>query len=325
MNTKLVFVLTIILIIGAGLFMFIKKQKEEAVPLVTELVSSDQAVVEPVGKTIDETPVKAEKPKAEKAKPKSEPKRVQKVKKETPKKMKHAVIETNQGSIEVELWEEKTPKTVANFAKLAKEKFYEGIYFHRVIPNFMIQGGCPNTKDSDRMNDGTGDPGYKFEDECYEEGGEISGKIETDDEAFSVFTKVLLPYLQKNQDPDKDILELARACQEAQSGVPLKAHPVEYYLTKTGFKGKLNIQGKLVGSVDYGTLCMANSGPNTNGSQFFIVTNKNGSPHLNGKHTVFGRVTKGMDIVHKIENLPRDKRDNPLPANQAVIKSVTVK
>jgi cyclophilin family peptidyl-prolyl cis-trans isomerase len=189
----------------------------------------------------------------------------------------------------------------------------------------MIQGGCPNTLDNDRSNDGSGDPGYKFADECYEQGGVIKGKIVSDDDAFSVFTKVILPYLQTNKEPDKEILDLARACQTAQSGEPLKAHPVEYYTAKTGFKGEVQSQGKLINPVEYGTLCMANSGPNTNGSQFFIVTKKEGASWLNGKHTVFGRVTSGMDIVHKIENLPRDKRDNPLQANQAIIKKVTVK
>jgi cyclophilin family peptidyl-prolyl cis-trans isomerase len=99
-------------------------------------------------------------------------------------------------------------------------------------------------------------------------------------------------------------------------------NPIEYYLEKTGRKTPLSSQGKLKASVDYGTICMANSGPNTNGSQFFIVTKKDGCAWLNGKHTVFGKVIGGMDVVEKIEKvkkLPGDK-----PAENIVIKKISV-
>jgi len=139
--------------------------------------------------------------------------------------MAQAVLRTNHGPIELELHEADAPKTVANFTKLAREGFYDGLTFHRVIPDFMIQGGCPR-------GDGTGGPGYQFEDEP-------------------------------------------------------NAH-----------------------SVVRGALAMANSGPNTNGSQFFLVTAEEAS-WLDGKHTVFGRVTDGMDVVDTISNLPRDGRDRP--------------
>ena len=139
--------------------------------------------------------------------------------------MSAATLHTNHGPIEVELHEEDAPKTVANFTKLADEGFYDGLIFHRVIPDFMIQGGDPE-------GTGTGGPGYTFEDEF-------------------------------NQ------------------------HKVER-----------------------GALAMANAGPNTNGSQFFIVT-ADACPWLDGKHTVFGRVTSGMDAVDTISNLPRDARDKP--------------
>ncbi len=135
---------------------------------------------------------------------------------------KIAVIETNKGNIKLELFSKDAPKTVENFVKLASENFYNGITFHRVISDFMIQTGDPLSKDDNPSNDGTGGPGYSFEDE-------------------------------------------------------INSHKVEV-----------------------GSLAMANSGPNTNGSQFFIVTER-AQPHLDGKHTVFGKVLEGMDVVISIE------------------------
>jgi peptidyl-prolyl cis-trans isomerase B (cyclophilin B) len=139
-------------------------------------------------------------------------------------------MHTTQGTIALELFDEDAPKTVENFRKLAGERFYDGIIFHRVIPDFMIQGGCPK-------GTGTGGPGYTFEDEIN--------------------------------------------------------------------------QHKIV----RGALAMANAGPNTNGSQFFIVTTDS-APWLDGKHTVFGRVTAGMDAVDAIERLPTDGRDRPIDPPQ---------
>jgi cyclophilin family peptidyl-prolyl cis-trans isomerase len=134
-------------------------------------------------------------------------------------------LHTNHGAIEVELFPEDAPKTVQNFEDLARKGFYDGVIFHRVIPDFMIQGGDP-------QGTGTGGPGYTFEDE-------------------------------------------------------INDHKVER-----------------------GALAMANAGPNTNGSQFFIVTAE-ARPWLDGKHTVFGRVTSGMAVVDRISELPRDARDRP--------------
>ena len=139
--------------------------------------------------------------------------------------MSHATMHTSQGDIGLELFDDDAPKTVANFRKLAGDGFYDGIIFHRVIRDFMIQGGCP-------QGTGTGGPGYTFEDEIN--------------------------------------------------------------------------QHKVV----RGALAMANAGPNTNGSQFFIVTTDS-APWLDGKHTVFGRVTAGMDAVDAIEALPTGARDRP--------------
>jgi cyclophilin family peptidyl-prolyl cis-trans isomerase len=137
----------------------------------------------------------------------------------------NAILHTNHGPIDLELFEADAPKTVANFTKLAGEGFYDGLIFHRVIPDFMIQGGDPS-------GNGSGGPGYTFEDEANQHG------------------------------------------------------------------------------VVRGALAMANAGPNTNGSQFFVVT-ADACPWLDGKHTVFGRVTSGMDVVDTISNLPRDARDKP--------------
>jgi cyclophilin family peptidyl-prolyl cis-trans isomerase len=139
--------------------------------------------------------------------------------------MSTATIHTNHGPITIELFEDDAPKTVANFTKLAGEGFYDSVIFHRVIPDFMIQGGDPT-------GTGSGGPGYTFEDE------------------FN----------------DKKIVR--------------------------------------------GALAMANAGPNTNGSQFFIVTTEAAS-WLDGKHTVFGRVTDGMEVVNEISALETDARDRP--------------
>jgi cyclophilin family peptidyl-prolyl cis-trans isomerase len=139
--------------------------------------------------------------------------------------MANATLHTNHGAIAVELFDDDAPKTVENFRKLAGEGFYDGVIFHRVIPDFMIQGGDPT-------GTGTGGPGYTFEDEFND-------------------------------------------------------HKVER-----------------------GALAMANAGPNTNGSQFFIVTT-DAAPWLDGKHTVFGRVTEGMDVVDTISAVDTDASDKP--------------
>jgi cyclophilin family peptidyl-prolyl cis-trans isomerase len=137
-----------------------------------------------------------------------------------------ATLHTSAGPIEVEFFDADAPKTVENFRKLAGDGFYDGLIFHRVIPDFMIQGGCPE-------GTGTGGPGYTFEDEF-------------------------------NQ------------------------HKIER-----------------------GALAMANAGPNTNGSQFFIVT-VDAAPWLDGKHTVFGRITDGMDAVDAIEETETGASDRPV-------------
>jgi cyclophilin family peptidyl-prolyl cis-trans isomerase len=139
--------------------------------------------------------------------------------------MSEATMVTNHGEIKIELFDDAAPKTVQNFRDLAAKGFYDGLSFHRVIKDFMVQGGCP-------QGTGTGGPGYTFEDEFNDH------------------------------------------------------------------------------KVVRGALAMANAGPNTNGSQFFLVTTE-AAPWLDGKHTVFGQVTSGMDVVDTIEGLPTDARDRP--------------
>jgi cyclophilin family peptidyl-prolyl cis-trans isomerase len=139
--------------------------------------------------------------------------------------MSQMTMSTNHGDVVLELFDEDAPETVGNFRRLAEDGFYDGLIFHRVIPDFMVQGGCPE-------GTGTGGPGYTFKDEINDH------------------------------------------------------------------------------KVVRGALAMANAGPNTNGSQFFIVT-ADSCPWLDGKHTVFGEVSDGMDVVQKIGTLPTDARDRP--------------
>ncbi|MDD2210969.1 MAG: peptidylprolyl isomerase [Candidatus Cloacimonetes bacterium] len=232
------------------------------------------------------------------------------------------ILETSYGNIELELWPDLAPKTVENFVKLSREGFYNGTYFHRVIPDFMIQGGDPNTKDDNRMNDGQGGPGYMFEDECYDEEVELTGDITSDEEAEQIWRKIIAPHMDGNKSPNAEIAQLVKDCQVSKSFEPIKKNTVEYYKELIGFEDKIYAK-VLKAPVIYGSIAMANSGPNTNGSQFFIVTKEDGTPWLNGRHTVFGKVTSGMSIVHTIESLPRDERDNPLEDNQAFINGVS--
>ena len=161
------------------------------------------------------------------------------------KKMENiATIKTNYGEIQIQLFPDKAPKTVENFEKLSQEGFYGNTLFHRVIKDFMIQGGDPNSKDHKNWaTHGMGGPGYAFADEIND-------------------------------------VKLVR-----------------------------------------GVLAMANAGPNTNGSQFFIVTAPE-TPWLDGKHTAFGKVIKGMEVVEKIENVKVGAADHPI--DDVVVEIVTI-
>ena len=179
------------------------------------------------------------------------------------------VLETNYGNIEMALLIDKAPKTVDNFLNLAKSGFYENTKFHRVIKGFMIQGGDPYTKGTDKSIYGTGGPGYTFKDEINPKSLGLSDSA-----------------IQK--------------------------------LESEGYSYDSSLQSV---PLVRGTIAMANSGPNTNGSQFFIIT-KQDTSWLYGRHTGFGKVVSGMDIVDKIENLKVGVND--LPLTPVVINKVTV-
>jgi len=156
-----------------------------------------------------------------------------------------AVLETNLGKIVLRFFDDKAPNHVANFKKLARQGYFDGTKFHRVIPGFMIQGGDPNSKSPDRSIHGTGGPGYKINQEF-------------------------------NDTPhDRGILSAARS-----------------------------------------------SDPNSAGSQFFLMHAR--SPHLDRQYTAYGEIIEGIEVVDKIVALPRDGRDNPHPANPAIIEKVTI-
>ncbi len=243
-----------------------------------------------------------------------------------------ATIETSLGNIKVELFED-TPITTANFTGLAegtkewmdpktgkmiKKPFYNGLIFHRVISDFMIQGGCP-------MGNGMGGPGYAFEDECVSKGPEIKGTIENAEGANTVWNQVLVPHMRQYQgkSPSKKIAALYEQMVKENSVKPLVGQKLEDLQKEVGASGKVFMDGPVLHSVAYGTLCMANSGPNSNGSQFFIVTKKEGCSWLDGKHTVFGKVVSGMDVVHKIEAVQKSEGDKP--TKDVVIKSIKIK
>ena len=239
------------------------------------------------------------------------------------------LMKTSLGNIELELDKTLAPNTVDNFVGLAmgtkeftdpktNEKktgnYYDGLIFHRVIKDFMIQGGCP-------LGSGTGGPGYQFEDECYTNGEQLTGTIESEEIAYQVYTDLIIPHMQANgENANETVLEIIEGIQATNSGQPLFGREISEIENITG-QGPL-YHKILAAPVAYGTICMANAGPNTNGSQFFIVTKSDGADWLNGRHTVFGKVTKGMDVVHKIEDVEKGPGDRP--AEEVKIISVRV-
>ena len=250
-----------------------------------------------------------------------------------------AVMETNQGTVVLELFEDKAPLTVGNFVGLAEgtktwtsidgaeqidKPFYDGLIFHRVIKDFMIQGGCP-------QGTGTGGPGYQFQDETYlGKMVPLTGEIADEQTASEVFNQLMVPHLREHQgqSPIPGVAELFATMNSQRSFQPMIGMTVEQIQELMGtsdplerFEPELDAETgepALIAAVDYGTLCMANSGPNTNGSQFFITTKQGGAEWLNGKHTVFGKVIEGMDIVHAIEDVETAAQDRPVEEVQII-------
>jgi len=187
------------------------------------------------------------------------------------------VLKTSEGDITIELDADVAPKTVTNFIQLANEGYYDNLTFHRVIPDFMIQGGDP----TDNGTGGRSIYGEKFEDE-----------INAD--SYGLQDEVLDAVKHNGGEPLPPELE---------------GKTIKDVYTMQGYIYNDSLQSL---PMERGALAMANAGPNTNGSQFFIIQRAEGTPWLEGRHTVFGRVTEGMDIVDAITAVERDAGDKPL-------------
>lgn len=220
MNTKIIFTFIITIVVGVAGWLMLKNKGEEAAvatPIPTPTVTAEASLSSTT--SIDM---------------------------EVPEKVA-VTMETVRGVIELELYSKVSPKTVLNFLSLAQKGFYDGTKFHRVVDDFVIQGGDPLSK-TDDPKVGTGGPGYQFEDEINPKSlGVSEAAIKQLEDAGYVYNYAL---------------------QSLPNAV--------------------------------GVISMANAGPNTNGSQFFIITTKD-QPFLNGKHTVFGKVVKGMEVVRAIK------------------------
>ncbi|MBN2101215.1 peptidylprolyl isomerase [Candidatus Dojkabacteria bacterium] len=210
-----------------------------------------------------------------------------------------AVIKTSKGDIKVDLLEDNAPKTVNNFVFLAEEDFYDGLTFHRVIEGFMIQGGDPK-------GDGTGDPGYKFADEINADSLGLDDVLVEDCEWLSGLYN---PYNSSTMGYSPNSLR-----EHADDSL------AEFYSDVIGYNYTDDVT-----SVKFapGVLAMANSGPDTNGSQFFITVSSFIDETLDGRHTVFGRVTSGMDIVDEISEVATSQSNKPL--SDIVIKDIEIK
>ena len=215
-------------------------------------------------------------------------------------KFTSVVINTTMGDITVELYWNAAPRTCANFVKLAQDGFYDNIIFHRVINDFMIQTGCPN-------GTGTGGPGYTFPDEMNADALGLSTAIAYES-----------PYLQR--DLQQAMVKLAadigirneteankRMKEIEEIGAKLEKMTAKQIFQINGYTYTADLASR---PAVRASLAMANAGPDTNGSQFFI--NVADTPHLNGKHTVFGGVTEGMAVADAISKVPRDPRDKPI-------------
>lgn len=240
-----------------------------------------------------------------------------------------AVFETSMGTITVELYRHAAPKTVENFVGLArgekdfsdadgkpaKRPYYDGLIFHRVIPNFMIQGG-------DIKGNGTGGPGYQFADEINAKALgldkiKVSSSPMAQQSAQQAAQKVVFKKLNITSQAELNAkMPQVQAAMKAELEVWKEKSLEDVYAAS----GITYIPGLESESNTKGSLSMANAGPNTNGSQFFLSVVDN--IYLDGKHTVFGRVISGLEVAEKITQVERDSQDRP--KSQVVIKKVTI-
>ncbi|MEA3356975.1 MAG: peptidylprolyl isomerase [Patescibacteria group bacterium] len=209
-----------------------------------------------------------------------------------------ATISTDYGDIKADLYEDDAPKTVNNFVFLARDSFYDELIFHRVVKDFVIQGGDPK-------GDGTGGPGYEFEDEINPVSLGLDELLVKD---ASFLLSMYNPYDSSTSDYSESSLQ-----DHANDSL------ADFYAEVIGYEYNSDVDSH---SFKEGIIAMANSGPGTNGSQFFITVTGSDTSQLDGRHTVFGKVTEGMDVVDEIVNVLVD--DNNKPASDVVINSIAI-
>lgn len=191
-------------------------------------------------------------------------------------------LKTNKGDIQLALDGTRAPLTVGNFVSLARDDFYDGTQFHRIIADFMVQAGDPLSKDATKKDEwGTGNPGYSFPDEI---NAESYGMHEA------------------------KLADLATPEQLQQLPEEVRQWSLKQFYEAQGYQYTTAVQSL---PLQRGVVAMANSGPNTNGSQFFIITAE-ATPHLNGKHTPFGIVEQGYEVVEQIAAVETDAQDRPV-------------
>lgn len=209
-----------------------------------------------------------------------------------------ATIETSKGDIEVDLFEDRAPVTVNNFVVLSEDNFYDDLLFHRVVEGFVIQGGDPE-------GDGTGGPGYSFKDEINAEDLGLDD-IQVKDASF--LSQLYSPY---------------NAATSGYAPNSLKDHQfdslAEFYSDVIGYEYDSSLDSEPFAP---GVIAMANSGPSTNGSQFFITVGNSQTGSLNGRHTVFGKVLDGMDVVDSISEVLVNQSNKPV--DDVTIERITI-
>jgi cyclophilin family peptidyl-prolyl cis-trans isomerase len=234
------------------------------------------------------------------------------------------VLKTTMGNVTLELFVNEAPKTVANFIGLAegtkeftdaktkkkiKKNYFDGLIFHRVIPDFMAQGGCP-------LGTGTGDPGFRFEDEINAKALGLDKKMAWVETAKGKMPSPLLGIRTQDQIQQAFMAPMIKRFGiKSQKDLEAKKKEIDAAMAKLTFMDVFVNMGykyddsRASHGMKRGTIAMANSGPNTNGSQFFI--NMKDNTYLNGKHTVFGAVLTGMDVIDKMQKVEMKEPSKP--------------